>query len=401
MNVVVLGGAGYFGRAVSHFLAKTEPVTEVIVAGRNGDAARSFAKRLGPKGRGTEIEIDDALALDRVLAGADMVVNATGPYFVTLIRVLEAAIRCRTDYVDFAEDLATIEEALALDELARTAGVTAIVGMGSAPGITNLMVLDAIHRLDRIDRIQVGWAANVEGLTGPLDERIRGIRAGYPVSASLQSVTRYASGRIKAYRDGQWIEIPAFGASETVSLADGSELTAYPVGTAEPMMMMPHLPDVRTVSGLIALLPPQGNELMRRHAAPISSGERSAAEAVTGFLEELASDRARWLEGPPSMTAGGKFAVVHGIKDGRPARYACAPRWRCRTDDPGIKRSDTGAAAALASLKLLRGDVAQKGVMTPEACFEPTAFFRELAGRWAGFQETEPLLQERFDWLGE
>jgi saccharopine dehydrogenase-like NADP-dependent oxidoreductase len=401
MNVAIIGGGGYFGRAAAHFLAKEPAVSGILVAGRNSDAACAFAKRLGPKARGAELDLQDASDLDRVLEGADMIVNATGPYFATLMPVLQAALRSGTDYVDFAEDLSAIEQALALDRQAKAAGITAIVGMGGAPGITNLLALHALRRLDRVDRVQVGWVADVEGLVGAPDENLRDIRARGRVSGAIQSILRYASGQIKAYRSRRWTEIAAYGKAETVALADGSDILAYPVGTAEPIMLLPYLPEVQSVSGLIALLPPQINELLRRHAAPIATGDRSAAEAAIAFFEELARDRARWLERPPGMTRGGKFAVVHGTKDGRHARYSCASNWRCRTGDPEIERPDTGAVAALAALKIMGGDVTQKGVTTPEACFEPIAFFQELVDRWAGPRGPEPLLKERFDWLAE
>ena len=401
MNLVIIGGSGYFGRAAASFLAKEGTVSDILIADRNAAAARAFAKRLGPKARGAGLDLQDASDLDRGLEGADMVVNAAGPYFATLMPVLEAAIRSSTPYVDFAEDLSAIEQALALDAKAKAAGITAIVGMGGAPGITNLLTLHALRRLDRVDRVQVGWAADVEGLVGSLDKNLQDIRTRSQVSGAIQSILHYASGRIKAYRDRRWVEIAAYGEAETVALADGSDILAYPVGTAEPIMLLPYLPEVQSVSGLIALLPPQINELLRRHAAPIATGDRSAAEAAIAFFEALERDRARWLERPAGMTRGGKFAVVHGTKDGRRARYSCASNWRCRADDPEIERPDTGAVAALAALKVMAGEVTRKGVMTPEACFEPIAFFRDLVARWAGPRGSEPLLKERFDWLGE
>jgi len=55
-----------------------------------------------------------------------------------------------------------------------------------------------------------------------------------------------------------------------------------------------------------------------------------------------------------------------------------------------------GQAAALA---ILRGDVKKSGVLPPEACFEPMAFFSEVAR----FGPEEPLdgkfLGESFEWL--
>jgi saccharopine dehydrogenase-like NADP-dependent oxidoreductase len=41
----------------------------------------------------------------------------------------------------------------------------------------------------------------------------------------------------------------------------------------------------------------------------------------------------------------------------------------------------TGIPASIAVQKLARNEVTRKGVMAPEACFDPDSFFKELEGR--------------------
>jgi saccharopine dehydrogenase-like NADP-dependent oxidoreductase len=41
----------------------------------------------------------------------------------------------------------------------------------------------------------------------------------------------------------------------------------------------------------------------------------------------------------------------------------------------------TGIPASIAAQKLAHGEVSRRGVMSPEACFEPGPFFAELAKR--------------------
>ena len=47
----------------------------------------------------------------------------------------------------------------------------------------------------------------------------------------------------------------------------------------------------------------------------------------------------------------------------------------------------TGIPASIAAQKLARGEVQRKGVLAPEACFEPQSFFAELAKRGIVIEE--------------
>ena len=58
--------------------------------------------------------------------------------------MLRAAIRAGCHYVDVCDDWEPTLEMLALDTEARAAGVTAVIGLGASPGITNLLAVQAI-----------------------------------------------------------------------------------------------------------------------------------------------------------------------------------------------------------------------------------------------------------------
>ena len=48
---------------------------------------------------------------------------------------------------------------LDFDEQARAAGITAIVGMGASPGISNMLCVKAMKRLDETSELITGWNA--------------------------------------------------------------------------------------------------------------------------------------------------------------------------------------------------------------------------------------------------
>jgi lysine 6-dehydrogenase len=128
-RVLVLG-AGMVGRAIARDLAKAHEVT-------SADVSTEALAQLAGVDRLTTLAIDlsDAALLKRTVAGFDLVVGAV-PGFMghrTLRTVLEAA-RPIVD-ISFAP-----EEALDLDVLAKASGVPAIVDMGVAPGMDNLIL---------------------------------------------------------------------------------------------------------------------------------------------------------------------------------------------------------------------------------------------------------------------
>ena len=63
-----------------------------------------------------------------------------------------------------------------------------------------------------------------------------------------------------------------------------------------------------------------------------------------------------------------------------------APDW--------VEGLGTGAPCSLAALRILRGEVFRRGVMGPEACFEPIGFFAELVQRWGSRMGTDLVTQD-------
>jgi lysine 6-dehydrogenase len=127
-KIVVLG-AGMVGRILALDLAPDFEVTAV-------DVDRGNLDRLGSSGVRTLLaDLTSPRTLREIAGGADLVVGAVpGSLGFATLREVIAAGRDVVDISFFPED------ALALDEAARAAGVTAIVDCGVAPGMSNLIL---------------------------------------------------------------------------------------------------------------------------------------------------------------------------------------------------------------------------------------------------------------------
>jgi saccharopine dehydrogenase-like NADP-dependent oxidoreductase len=394
MKVFVLGGAGRHGRRSAYLLSSRPEVTELVIGARDLDSAHAVAGRLGPKASVCAVDARDESGLAAAITGSRLLVNASGPYFETLLPALRAAIAAGVHYCDFSEDGRTVEQAFDLDEAARRAGVIAVLGIGEAPGITNLMALHAARQLDRAEDIAVGWTDDFEVVYRSVQENLRSIRTSGHVDASLQATLNASTGQVRTFSGGRWMDEAALGRAVAVGLPTGQQFSAFPLGWAEPVTLPRSIPMLRSVTSLVNLLPPQMNELMRAEASFIAEGRLRPREASIDMLEWLNVEPARWLSRPQGMMVGSLFAMARGIKDGQPAVCGVVPNWSYRAAPDWVEGLSTGAPCALAALRILRGEVHRRGVMGPEACFEPIPFFSELVQLWGARAGRELVTQD-------
>jgi saccharopine dehydrogenase-like NADP-dependent oxidoreductase len=392
VRVVALGATGWFGRAAAALLCASEEVSEFVIAGRNTALAESLAGELGSKAKVARINAFDEAALTALVRGADLLVNTSGPYFQTLLPALSAAVRAGVNYCDFSEDWQAMARALSFDEEAKAAGITAIVGIGDAPGLTNLMAMHAARQFDAAYEIEVGWLSDIEGMLGTAADNVALMRSAGRVNGCLQAIIHALSSPIRNLQAGEWVTLRPFAEQRRITLPGAAAVEFHAFGSAEPNTLPRALPGLHSATSWMCLLPRQVNDLLHSQADRIAAGEISDRMAAAEVFEQLADHPERWLNRPADMPYGAAFAICSGRRGGRALRYGCIPAWQYR---PEILGRDLGTAAPLAAaaLRLLRGEITQPGVMPPEACIDPLPFFREIADRWATVPNGGLLLQ--------
>ena len=140
--IAVVGAAGTIGRKVVEFLQGW------------GAPARSLDFRY----EGADhVDARDVSSVARALDGAAVCVNCAD-YRLNL-EVMRGALTAGTHYVDLGGLFHMTRRQLELDGDFRAAGLTGILGMGSAPGKTNLLARAAVERLAAEPRRLEIWAA--------------------------------------------------------------------------------------------------------------------------------------------------------------------------------------------------------------------------------------------------
>src|SRR3546814_14033663 len=90
---------------------------------------KPVADRHGAEAR--QVEVMDAAGLDRLLVGADAVINCAGPFGDTAPPLIEATLQAGIAYLDVtAEPLVTMEVLASYADAARAAGVVAAPAFG-------------------------------------------------------------------------------------------------------------------------------------------------------------------------------------------------------------------------------------------------------------------------------
>ncbi len=340
-------------------------VDRVVVADRDGGRATAFAEECGDKATAAQLDIEDGAALRALLEDADAVLNTVGPFYRFGEPVLRAAIDTGTHYFDICDDWEPTLAMLSLDGEARTAGVTAVVGIGASPGISNMLAAKAMAGLDEVASIVTGW-----GLEGTGDEAIA---PGGEPSAALVHWLHQCSGTIRILRGGAPVDVSPVE-EVTVDFPGIGASSAWTVGHPEAVTLPRGRPYVRE-SYNVMVAPRWLIGVVRSIAAEIDTGRMTVeqgAALMTGPAPDGASHEAE-PEGQPRLPP--LFAVATGRKDGEP----CTVGATVLSGPAGGMGGVTGIPLALALRLLADGKIGRQGVSAPEEAIDPDAFFDALA----------------------
>lgn len=385
MRVLLLGGSGRFGPVVARYLACSEVVSEIGLAGRDENTLKPRAIEVGGKAHTVQVDIRDESRLASVATKYDIVVSTAGPEWNVLLPALRASIEAGVHYCDIGADMQTTEKQLELDSAAKERKVTAVVGIGLDPGIDSLLAVHASRKFDRVEAIQI--QVHLALPDEMLGEAVDLLHKSGRLDASWLIAIRNISGPIRVFRGESFLDVNPLVDSVDITTPEGVTMRGHPIAFPEVITIPRYLPGVQEVSGAMAITPSSFSDLLYDHTQRVSRGELTVEDATRSFLGTIGGDRERWLK---EVASGwNSWLVVTGWKNGKKGRYTCLP----------ARIGFTSVPLAVAALRILRGEVSAFGVMPPEACFEPMPFFEEVA-QYAGPEDREkPLFIESMKWL--
>jgi saccharopine dehydrogenase (NAD+, L-lysine-forming) len=366
------------GRITVRDLAETARDADIVVADRDVKAARRVAKAMPRTVRVVEADASDPSALARALDGARVLINACHHDFN--LRVMDAALQMGAHYADLGGLFHVTKLQMKRDAEFRAAGLLALCGIGSAPGIVNVMARSAADRMDRVHEIHVA--------VGTSDRTRREGASLLDTSYSILTVLDEASQPAALFTGGKLTFVEALSGPLRVDFPK-------PVGTMEPACTLHSevatLPEsfrakgVREVSFRIAF--PGG--LMERLRFVHALGLTSTTPVRVGSSEVVPRQvlLALLTDAPKARAVGPRdeYEVLRVTVRGRQARRPVTEIVDChvpgmRAWDVGVD-IDTGAPPSIVAQMLVSGEITARGVLPPEQAVPASSFFRALAGR--------------------
>lgn len=215
MKVLIVGAGGQ-GAPCASILARDNDVSSIVLGDIDLDLANRVKARIGSdKITAVRLDASSVEEVEKAAQEADVVIN------MTLIRfnhnVMQAALNSGAHYVDTALgdpvwDQFVAGEPIALDQEFKEAGLTALVGCGATPGITNVLARYVCDKLDRVDEIRVRLGEREWGE----EEVVSGWDPGWAPEVAL---TDYASPS-PVFKDGRCVEYPPFSGVEEYTFPD-------------------------------------------------------------------------------------------------------------------------------------------------------------------------------------
>jgi lysine 6-dehydrogenase len=366
-------GAGAMGSAAAVLLARHDDV-DLVVLDVDEARAEAVAERAGAVGRGFDAragELPDALKEVRAVA-------ACLPYKLNL-EVMEAALAAGCHYADLGGLFHVTRQQWALHRRFADAGVSAVMGIGSAPGLTNVLAKRGVDRLDAVTSIDM--------VDGAIDLAADGGAFGVPYSADtvLDEFTEPAM----VFEDGELREVPAGGGVIDWDFPDpvGRQPAMYTLHS-EPATLPTTVEGVRDVRWRLAL-PRAVHEgfaflvelgLASRDPVSTPSGAVVPREVLAAVLNRFAGSAepgepndVEYLDVRVAGTTGGAPVSVREL-----ARFEPSPE--------GLSAGAFGTAIPITVTARWQAEGrVTPGVHPPETAFDPEAFVAELEREGVAF----------------
>jgi saccharopine dehydrogenase-like NADP-dependent oxidoreductase len=374
MHIIVLGGAGAMGRIAVRTLTEYEDIDQITIADYNEERAHKVAASMNRSNIVIkQIDVNDEERLRALLRGANVVLSAVE--YVFNLPVLKACIQEKVHYADLGGLFHMTRRLMNMNDEVSAAGITAILGMGGTPGVTNVLARAAVDKLDRVESIKIQLGCSDDTPTSaPLV-------APYSIRTILDEFTKQP----QVFQNGVWYpQQPLSGQEEMVfPLPVGRATAIYSLHSeCATFPISFHDKGIHYVSFKIAF----PTDFMSKLKFLVDLGFGSDEPInVRGIMVSPREALARLMEMTPVEDVVPQDCdvlriVANGEAEGQRVeitnQIVVLPyrRW-------GISAGalDTGTPLAIAGHMLATGEITRRGAFGPEMCVPVEPFFYELA----------------------
>jgi saccharopine dehydrogenase (NAD+, L-lysine-forming) len=373
-TVVILGGAGDMSDITVKDLISYNKDAKVVIADINVDRAEQRVKELASDRVSVEyVDLNDGESVKAVIRNANIVMNCSLSKYN--LSVMKAALDVGINYLDLSALPGTTLEQMKLDEDFCKANLIGVIGMGAAPGISNLMAKFAYDKLDRVESVSFRFA-NKSLVKSSLP-----IRFPYNAYALLGQIDNKSF----VFNDGILEEVESLTGEEYVDFPEpiGKVETVY-LGHPEPASLSVTFLEKGLQRADVKIHVPEEfkqkvkflRDLGFASVKPIKIRDHEAIprEFLVYLMSLLPKDESK----PNDI--GCYIVKVIGEKNGKRKQFIM--NFICRSrSNLSATTVRTGTPISIGAQMILNGELKMKGAFPPEICIKPEVFFKELAKR--------------------
>ena len=375
MKFAVLG-AGMMGCATVYDLAQSKAVKQILVADFDFPRAKAVAKQFGSgKAKAIRADVRNVTALAKLLTGYEAVLNCTQYYWN--LEVMKAALAARVHYLDLGGLFYTTRKQLKMNSAFGRIGKLAILGIGSAPGIANVMARFLADQLDRVQFVRVyNGSRDFQSCSDPL-------AFGFSIATILDELTippiHFVKGRFESrerFSGAEPITFPKPIGKLIMRHSIHSEVATLPVsfkckGIQEAFFKINYDPKLIEVTELLARV-----GLLEQESV-IVGGQKVSPRALLEYLLKLRPQSNKTPKDIETIRV-----VVQGWKDSR-ARTISMDATTRYTSTPALSAvaRDTGYPISVAAQMISARETTAIGVHPPETAIPPREFLARLRQR--------------------
>ncbi len=380
MGKVLQIGAGGVGTVVAHKLAQhPEIFTEIVLASRTKSKCDQIAEAVGKnKIRTAQVDADDVNQLIDLFnkEKPDLVINVALPY--QDLTIMDACLACGVNYLDTAnyepKDEAHFEYSWqwAYQERFKEAGLTAILGCGFDPGVTQVWTayankhhFDEMHYLDIVD-----CNAGDHG---------KAFATNFNPEINIREVTQKG----KYWENGKWVETEPHEIHKPLNYPEIGPKESYIIYHEELESLVKNFPEIKRARFWMTF----GQEYLT-HLRVIQNIGMARIDPVMyngveiipiQFLKAVLPDPGELGSNYHGQTSIG--CRIKGIKDGKERTYYvyqnCSHEESFKeTGAQGVSYT-TGVPAMCGAMMFMKGLWKKPGVFNVEE-FDPDPFLKAL-----------------------
>ncbi|MDC3132372.1 saccharopine dehydrogenase family protein [Opitutae bacterium] len=247
MSKAIIIGAGGVGNVVAHKCAQSSQIfSEIVLASRTLSKCETIAKTvLNKTGRIVKtcaVDADDVTSTSAFLKAEnpDLVINVALPY--QDLALMDACLEAKVDYLDTANYEPPNEAKFeykwqwAYQDRYREAGLTAILGSGFDPGVTNVFCAYAQkHLFDLIETIDI--------LDANAGDHGYHFATNFNPEINIREITQ--NGRY--WKKGEWIEIEAMSVHQKYDFPVVGKQDAYLLYHEELESLSKNIPNLKQI----------------------------------------------------------------------------------------------------------------------------------------------------------